>query len=121
MPRYSEDLKEQAVKYVEAGNSYRSASAIFGATAASIKNWYKRYLELGHVRYHLNLGKVPRISNEEFIDYVKQHSDKTLKQIGEYFGMTDVGALYYMRKTGMRYKKKSRDIKKRVQKRGKNI
>ena len=62
MPRYSEDLKEQAVKYVEEGNSYSSASKIFGATSVSIKNWHKRYLELGHVGYHRNLGN--RIVNE---------------------------------------------------------
>jgi transposase-like protein len=46
MPRYSEDLREQAVKYVEAGNSYKSASGIFGATAEAISNWHRRYLKL---------------------------------------------------------------------------
>jgi len=61
MPRYSEDLKEQAVKYVCSGNSYKAASVIFGATAESISNWHKRYLELGHVRYRVQLGKAPRV------------------------------------------------------------
>lgn len=42
--------------------------------------------------------------NEEFIKYVELHPDETLKEIGAYFGMINVGALYYMRKTGISYK-----------------
>jgi transposase len=118
--KYSEDLKEQAVKYVEAGHSYRSASVIFGSTATTIKCWYKKYLLLGHVRTQKRLGKKPRVSNEEFIKYVELHPDETLKQIGAYFDMTDVGALYYMRKTGISYKKKSLATEKRVQKKDTN-
>jgi transposase len=57
--KYSEDLKERAVKYVEAGHSYRSASVIFGSTATTIKYWYKKYLLLGHVRTQKRLGKSP--------------------------------------------------------------
>ena len=114
--KYSEDLKERAVKYVEAGHSYRSASIIFGSTAPTIKCWHQKYLLLGHVRTQKRLGKKPRVSNEDFIKYVELHPDETLKEIGMYFDMTDVGALYYMRKTGISYKKKSRDTKKRVQK-----
>ncbi|MFT6084683.1 MAG: hypothetical protein ACJARD_000625 [Alphaproteobacteria bacterium] len=42
-------------------------------------------------------------------------------EIGAYFEMTDVGALYYMRKTGIRYKNKSLATQKHAQKKGKNI
>lgn len=112
MAKYSEDLKERAVKYVEMGNSYRDASIIFGATAEAIRNWHKRYLSLGHVRNYPHLGKAPRISCEIFVEYVKEHPNQTLADIGFHFNMTNVGALYYMRKTGMSYKKKSRDTKK---------
>ena len=82
---------------------------------------HKRYLELGHVKALPYIGKRPRISNEAFGNYVKHHPDQTLKEIGHHFEMTAVGALYYMRKCGIKYKKKSRDTKKLVQKKGKNI
>jgi transposase len=121
MARYSKDLKERAVKYVEAGNTYRAAAKIFGATAECIRNWYQLYLKYGYVFTQKRLGKKPRVSNEEFIKYVELHPDETLKEIGAYFGMTNVGALYYMRKTGIRYKKKSLGTRKPVQKKGENI
>ena len=90
MARYSEDLKERAVKYVEAGNTYRAAAKIFGATAECIRNWYQLYLKYGYVLTQKRLGKIPRVSNEEFIKYVELHPDQTLKEIGAYFGMTIV-------------------------------
>lgn len=121
MARYSKDLKERAVKYVEAGNTYRAAAKIFGATAECIRNWYQLYLKDGYVLTQKRLGKIPRVSNEEFIKYVELHPDETLKEIGAYFGMTNVGALYYMRKTGIRYKKKSLVTRKPVKKKGGNI
>jgi transposase len=121
MAKYSKDLKEQAVKYVISGKSYQTASEIFGASVMSIRNWHKRYLELGHVKAFPYIGKRPRISNEAFGNYVKHHPDQTLKEIGHHFEMTAVGALYYMRKCGIKYKKKNRDTKKLVQKKGKNI
>lgn len=121
MARYSRDLKEQAVKYVISGKGYQSASEIFGASVMSIRNWHKRYLKLGHVKNKPYLGKCPRISNEEFKDYVESYPDQTLKEIGHNFGMSAVGALYYMRKCGIKYKKKSLAIEKRVKKKGKNI
>ena len=107
MAKYSKDLKEQAVKYVLSGKSYAAASEIFGATVMLIRNWHRRYLELGHVGNMPYLGKRPRVSNEEFAKYIELHPDETLKEISAYFGITAVGALYYMRKCGIKYKKRA--------------
>ena len=87
----------------------------------TIRDWHKRYKVLGHCRAQKIQGKKPRISNEEFIKYVELHPDKTLKEIGKYFGITNVGAFYYMRKTGIRYKKKSLVTQKLARRKGKNI
>lgn len=118
---YSEDLRERAIKYVELGHSYNEAGIVFNVSDISIKRWHKQYLALGHCSPKKRLGKKPRIELSEFEDYVKENSDKTLKEIGEHFKMSDVGALYYIRKIGFRYKKKSLAIEKRVRKEGKSI
>lgn len=118
---YSEDLKERAVKYIEEGHNYNEAAIIFKVSNTSIIRWHKQYLELGHFRAKKRLGKKPRIELSEFEDYVKENSDKTLKEIGEHFKMSDVGALYYIRKIGFRYKKKSLAIEKQARKEGKSI
>lgn len=117
---YSEDLKERAVKYVEDGHNYNEAAIIFKVSNTSMRRWHKQYLELGHFKAKKRLGKKPRILLSVFEEYVRANPDKTLKEIGDYFNMSDVGALYYMRKIGFRYKKKSPVIGKQVMGKSKN-
>ena len=57
----------------------------------------------------------------DFEKYIRENPNKTLKQIGENFEMTDVGALYYMNKINFRYKKKSHVTEKRHKNKCKNI
>jgi transposase len=109
------------MKHIESGNGYKMTALLFDISERSIIRWRKRWKDLGHCNAKKNLGKKPRVSNEEFIKYVELHPDETLKEIGAYFGMTNVGALYYMRKTGIRYKKKSLATGKPVKKKGENI
>ena len=118
---YSEDLRERVVKYVELYNDVNEAIKIFKVSKSSIVRWCKQYLELGHCRPKKNLGRKPRIEVADFEKYVRENPNKTLKQIGEHFAMTDVGALYYMNKINFRYKKKSQGIEKRHKNRCKNI
>ena len=107
---YDQDLRDKVITYLEAGNSCVSASEIFSLSINTVKNWYKRYKKLGHCKPCKLPGKKARIASDVFKEYVNNNPNKTLKEIGVHFGMTSVGALYYMRKTGMRYKKKSRTI-----------
>ncbi len=118
---YSEDLRERVVKYVELSQNLNEAVKIFKVSKSSIVRWCKQYLELGHCRPKKNLGKKPRIEVADFEKYVRENPNKTLKQIGEHFEMTDVGALYYMNKINFRYKKKSHATEKRHKNRCKNI
>ena len=118
---YSEDLRERVVKYVELYNDLNEAIKIFKVSKSSIVRWRKRYLELGHCRPKKNLGKKPRIEVADFEKYIRENPNKTLKQIGENFEMTDVGALYYMNKINFRYKKKSHVTEKRHKNKCKNI
>lgn len=122
MPRsYSEDLRKKAIDYILLGNTVSSASQKFEVSASSVRIWYKRYLEEGHYRPKVPLGKVSKVSNEVLCAYVDAYPDATLVQIGAYFGLTDATICYRLKKLGYRYKKKSRDTKKRVKKKGKNI
>jgi transposase len=118
---YSEDLRERVLKYVEVCSDLNEAIKIFNVSKSSIVRWRKRYLELGHCQPKKNLGKKPRIDIVDFEKYVRENPDKTLKQIGEHFEMTDVGALYYMNKINFRYKKKSLVTERRHKNRYKNI
>jgi len=122
MPKsYSEDIRKKAIEYILLGHTVLASARKFDISETSVRIWYKRYLEEGHYRPKLPPGKVSKISNEILCVYVDANPDATLVQIGAYFGLTDATICYRLKKLGYRYKKKSRDIKKPVKRKGKNI
>jgi transposase len=118
---YSKDFRKKVLDCVLEGKSCHASAIKFNIAHNTVLSWYKRYLELGHCCPKKNLGKKPRIDVADFEKYVQENPDKTLKQIGENFEMTDVGALYYMNKINFRYKKKSHVIERLQKNRCKNI
>lgn len=122
MPKsYSEDIRKKAIDYILLGYSIHASAKKFDISENSVRIWYKRYLCEGHYRPKLPPGKVSKVSNEALCAYVDANPDATLVQIGVYFGLTDATICYRLKKLGYRYKKKIRDTKKRVRKKGKNI
>jgi len=122
MPKiYDQDLRDKVIAYLEAGNGHTSASKVFNLAINTVKNWHVRYKSLGHCKPCKMPGKKPQVEGEVFKDYVNNNSNENLEEVGANFSMTASGALYHMRKNGLRYKKKSLDIKKPAQKSVQNI
>ena len=118
---YDIDLRSKLISYLLKGNSYDQASKVFGVSSSSIGRWMRRYKSEGNFLPRKNKAKLARVSEESFSIYVSDNPDKTLEQIGKYFGMGRTGAHYYMNKFGFSVKKKSQNIKKRTKKSEKNI
>ena len=104
---YSLDLRKRAVKYIEQGSSYLSASRRYEISHETVRKWYIRYKAEGHYNQRPRKGKKSSIVQSEFEHYVNSHPSATLAQIGSHFGMTGRSAHYYMKKFGFSYKKKS--------------
>lgn len=107
MRAISKDLRSRVITYIEKGNSYASASRKFEVSDSSARLWYSRYKETGSYESKPNPGRKPRLTESEYTNYVTNHPNSTLAQIGGYFKMTARSAHYYMRKFGFSYKKKS--------------
>ena len=118
---YDQDLRDKVIAFIERGNKAPLASKIFGLASNTIRNWYKRYKEEGHFSARRNKGKPSRVEQSNFLKYVEENDDCTLLDIGFHFNMTASGAYYYMKKFGLRYKKKNQVTKKPVPKNVQNI
>jgi transposase len=103
----SRDLRRRVITYIESGNSCGSASRKFEVSEISIRIWHRRYKETGSYSAKPYPGKKPRLTESEFINYVTNHPNSTLAQIGSHFKMTARSAHYYMKKFNFAYKKKS--------------
>ena len=118
---YDQDLRDKVIAFLEQGNKAPLASQIFGLAANTVRNWYKRYKEEGHCSARRNKGKPPRVERSNFLKYIEENNGCTLLDISSHFNMTSSGAGYYMKKFGLRYKKKSRVTKKPAPKNVQNI
>lgn len=103
---YSIDLRTRVVSYVESGGSRLSASRIFRVGERTVRNWINLRRETGSVscRPHGG-GFVSKVDSTKFKQYIADNPDKTLQEIGDYFGVTHEGAAYNLRKHGYVYKK----------------
>ena len=104
---YSQDLRDKVMEYVAGGHSCNAAAQLFSIGANTVRNWHKRMQEEGHCRERKRMGKKPRLTRDEFLQYIAENEGCTLLQVGRHFKMTDVGAYYYMKKFGLRFKKRA--------------
>jgi transposase len=105
---YSLDLRQKVVSYVNSGYSRVSAAKIFGLGESTVRRWISRHKETGDVHPLPHGGGFPsKINAADFKQYVTENPDKTLQEMGEFFGISHEGVAYNLRKHGYVHKKKS--------------
>jgi transposase len=104
---YSLDLRKKVIKYLKSGKSQRSASETFDLNPSTISRWWLRYRREGHCTPKLRLGRQPRLSLSEVKVYIETNPNFKSSDMGKQFGMTGGGALYWLKKLGFSYKKKT--------------
>jgi putative transposase len=104
---YSLDLREKVMSFLSAGKKKREAMEVFGLSLKTIYRWIKRK-EKGMLAESKNNVRKPRkLDPEKLREYIKNHPDETLKQIGTAFGANPVSVFTRIRQLGITYKKKS--------------
>lgn len=117
---YSQDFRRKVIEYVKKGNSCHRASRKFEIASNTVRNWYKRYKLEGNFLSRKVGGKKGRVSKEEVESYVKKNPNFILSDMGKHFDMSAPGALYWLKKLGYSYKKKSSPMWKQVKKSAKH-
>ena len=104
---YILDIREKVIKFIKSGKTQKEASAHFSISICSIGIWWRRYKQEGHFEPRKRPGKKARLCPKELEKFLSEHPNALLKDIGNHFEMTGEGALYWMKKLGYSYKKKS--------------
>ncbi|MDA0780692.1 MAG: IS630 transposase-related protein [Rickettsiales bacterium] len=98
---YSLDLRQKVVLYVNSGYSQVSAAKVFGLGESTVRRWISRNKETGDVRPLPHGGGFSsKINAADFKQYVADNPDKTLHEMGEFFGISHEGVAYNLRKHG---------------------
>ena len=111
---YSVDLRERVIFYIQSGNNRANASKVFNVGISTVRNWIQLYQETGSLspRPHGG-GFQSKVDADEFQDYIDNHPNKTLHEIGDHFNISHEGAAYNLRKHAYVHKKNSFVLRKK--------
>ena len=84
---YSTELRKRVIGYITAGNSQKVAADTFSISTTTVSRWWSIYQKDGRVAPRPRGGSVGKVCKKALIEFVDKHPDKTLKQIGEHFGV----------------------------------
>ena len=108
---YSLDLRKRVIEAVGNGMNYQEAAEIFSIGEATVKRWFYRFRDEGHVhpRSGYQNGHSHKITNdEEFIALVTQNPSQTSAEIAAKIGNVSASTVRYKLKClGFSRKKRS--------------
>lgn len=104
---YGEDLRIRVVNRVKDGKeSHQEVADIFDVGIATLRRWIRLHKDTGSLA-----RRVPTVTRPRKVDYkkaqkfIEKNPDKTLKEIGQKFKVTDKAVWHITRQLGITYKK----------------
>ena len=110
----SKDLREAAVAYKKAGNSYEDTGKVFGVSASTVHRWVRQYEETGDLSNKPLNRSFKKIDPEKLKAYVKEHPDETQKEMAEAFGCCNQAISKALKRCGITRKKRQHATKNRI-------
>ena len=117
----SVDLRTRVINHIKLGNSQKVTSQLFKVSTSAISRWWIRYKSEGIVDPKPRLGSKGRVNPESLQTFIEANSDKTLLEIGSYFGVSACSIYRRLKKLGFSYKKKPSPMWKRIKTSESNI
>jgi transposase len=114
--RYTEDFRKKVVEYVDAFYPQAEVARIFNISAKTVCNWVKQRRETGSLKPEQPIRSAIKLKTEPLLQYIKDHPDAYLREIGDYFGCTNSAVYQRLKYLGVRRKKKHFCIKKETKK-----
>jgi transposase len=103
---YSLDLRERVFDLLAKGKSKLFIEETLGVATKTILKWQKRYEEFGSMERIVPVKTRPRkVDYKKAQKFIEKNPDKTLKEIGEKFKVTDKAVWYITKQLGITYKK----------------
>ena len=117
---YSLDLRNKALKYIENGGSWASASQTFGVAVRTLAHWLTRKRQNNLSPKARKTGSY-KIDERRLKDYISKNPDAYLREIAKEFGTTIPAVFYACKRGKISLKKRRRTTKKETKKRGGNL
>jgi len=103
--RYSVDLREKAMNYLDKGHTIKATSELFEVGTTTIKEWKKLRAETGSLRPRPHVRKCSKICPDRLLSYVNENPDSHLVEIAEVFNCTPQAIFYALKRLKITRKK----------------
>jgi transposase len=103
---YSKDLRKKAIAYIEAGHTQREARDVFHISLTAINRWNQLYKSTGELEDKKPWRTFKKLDPAKLKDYVEEHPDAYLQEIGDAFGCSDTAVLKAFKRLGITRKKR---------------
>ena len=82
---YSVDYRKRAIEFYKEGHTQAEVFEVFKVHPKTLRDWKTR-MEIGQLKPNYPKTRKPRkLPPNELIQYLKEHPDAFLEEIGEYF------------------------------------
>lgn len=103
---YSLDLRQRVFDLLAKGKSKLFIEETLGVATKTILKWQKHYDDTGSMERIIPVKTRPRkVDYKKAAKFIEKNPDKTLKEIGEKFRVTDKAVWYITKQLGITYKK----------------
>lgn len=102
---YSIDLRNKVILFIASGSSKREASRVFNIGEDTIYRWLRR-AKNGNLAPKKREDFPRKMDPEQLLNYVCQHPDHTLVEIGGSLGVAYQTASKWLRRLGITRKKR---------------
>jgi putative transposase len=103
---YSLDLRQRVFDLLAKGKSKLFIEETFGVATKTILKWQRHYNNTGSIDRIIPVVTRPRkVDYKKVQKFIEQNPDKTLKEIGDKFGVKDTAILYIAKQLNITYKK----------------
>lgn len=116
---YSLDLRNKALKYIENGATWQSASQAFGVSVRTLAHWFRRKKQNNLPPKRRQTGSY-KINEDHLKDFITKNPDAYLKEIAEEFKITIPAVFYACRRSKITLKKRRHTIRKETKKKEDN-
>jgi transposase len=107
---YSKDLRKKVIAYLLDGHTQREARDVFRISLTAINRWNQLYTKTGKLEDKKPQRTFKKLDPEKLKEYVKEHPDAYLQEIGDAFGCSDTAVMKAFRRLGITRKKRQSGI-----------
>jgi len=118
---YSTDLREAVLKFIDAGNSVKTACKLFTVSRSSVQRWRLRLAEAGSIDPKPRIKSPYKVDESALKDYIAAHPDAYLNEIASHFNVTNSGISKALSRLKITRKKKLRSMRKEMKLDGLNL